>query len=162
MKFFGGTDPGVNRRLDRIDADIESLRGECDLILERVNAILNLQHPSPTGMAIDILGGTMSTPAGGTSVFQEVPTPAGSVFPAGTTFTWSVDDTADISLTPSTDGTQVTAVCVAAPTGTSYNLTCTSSFTPTGATAPLSATLNVPIIPPVVATPTGMTINQLS
>ena len=103
----------------------------------------------------------MSTVAGGTSVFQEVPTPTGSVFPAGTTNTWTVDDTADITLTPSTDTTQCTAVCVAAPTGTSYNLTCTSSYTPPGAPTPISATLNVAIISGV-PTPTGMTINQLS
>ncbi len=103
----------------------------------------------------------MSTPAGGTSVFQEVPTPAGSIFPSGTSFQWTVDDTADISLVPSSDGTQVTATCVATPTGSSYNLTCTSSYTPPGAPTPVSATLNVAIIvtPP---TPTGMTINQLS
>jgi hypothetical protein len=102
----------------------------------------------------------MSTPAGGTSVFQEVPTPSGSQFPAGTTFTWTVDDTADITLTP--NGTQVTVVCVANPTGTSYNLTCTSSFTPPGAPTPISATVNVAIIPATPPTPTGMQINQLS
>lgn len=104
----------------------------------------------------------MATQAGGTSVFQEVPDPQGSAFPAGTTFTWSVDDTADISLAPSADGTQVTATCVPSPTGTSYNLTCTSSFTPPGAASPLSATLNVAIEPAATPTPTGMTINQLS
>ena len=104
----------------------------------------------------------MSTPAGGTSIFQETPTPAGTTFPSGTTFTWTVDDTADITLTPSTDTTMVTAVCVAAPTGTSYNLTCTSSFTPPGASAAVSGSLNVPIVPATTTTPTGITINQLS
>jgi len=104
----------------------------------------------------------MATPAGGTSVFQELPTPTGSIFPTGTTFTWTVDDTADITLTPSTDGTQVTAVCVATPTGTAYNLTCTSSYTPPGAPTPISATLNVAITAAPPVTPTGMTISQLS
>lgn len=104
----------------------------------------------------------MSTPAGGTSVFQEVPTPPSSIFPTGTTFQWTVDDTADISLSQSSDGTQVTATCVASPTGTSYNLTCTSSYTPPGATTPISATLNVAITPAPPTTPTGMVINQLS
>jgi hypothetical protein len=103
----------------------------------------------------------MATQAGGTSTFQEVPTPSGSVFPAGTTFEWSVDDTADITLTPSPDGTQVTAVCVASPTGTSYNLTCQSSYVPPGASTGISATLNVAIVTTPSA-PTGMTINQLS
>jgi hypothetical protein len=121
---------------------------------------LKNQH-LPTGMVIQIQGGIMATQAGGTSVFQEVPTPTGAIFPAGTTFVWTVDDTADITLTPSPDGTQVTAVCVASPTGTSYNLTCQSSYIPPGATTGVSGTLNVPIIvtPPA---PTGITINQLS
>jgi hypothetical protein len=103
----------------------------------------------------------MSTQAGGTSTFQEVPTPTGSVFPSGTTFQWTVDDTADITLTPSSDGTQCSAACVAVPTGSNYNLTCTSSYTPPGAPTPVSATLNVQIIV-TIPTPTGMTINQLS
>lgn len=130
-------------------------------------------HRSPTGIRICEVRQThqyyndegeliMSTPAGGSSVFQEVPTPQGSVFPAGTTFTWTVDDTADISLAPSADGTQVTATCVAAPAATSYNLTVTSSFSPPGAPTPVSATLNVAIVPSAPPTPTGMTINQLS
>lgn len=104
----------------------------------------------------------VSTPAGGTSVFQEVPTPTGSVFPAGTTFTWTVDDVADITLAPSADGTQVTATCSATPAGTSYNLTCTSSYTPPGAPTPISATINVAIVPSTPPTPTGMTISQIS
>src|SRR5208282_5835252 len=118
----------------------------------------------PSGLKIVQVGqeNQMSTAAGGTSVFQEVPTPAGSIFPTGTTFAWTVDDTADITLTPSTDTTQCTAVCVASPTGTAYNLTCTSSYTPPGATTPISATINVPIVPPPPTTPTGIVINQLS
>jgi hypothetical protein len=104
----------------------------------------------------------MSTTAGTSSVFQEVPTPTGTAFPTGTTFVWSVDDMADISLTPSTDGTQCTATCVASPAQTSYNLTCVSSYTPAGGTAPLSATLNVAIVAATLPTPTGMQINQLS
>jgi hypothetical protein len=117
----------------------------------------------PRGMQIKFVQeNQMSTPAGGTSVFQEVPTPAGSVFPSGTTFTWTVDDTADITLTPTSDGTGVTAVCVASPAATSYNLTCTSSYTPPGAPTPISATLNVPITAAPPVTPTGMTINQTS
>ena len=104
----------------------------------------------------------MATAIGGTSVFQEVPTPDKSVFPDGTTFSWTVDNTADITLTPSSDGTQVSAKCVDAPTGTSYNLTCTSSYTPPGAPTPVSATINIPIVPAPPTTPTGMVINQLS
>jgi hypothetical protein len=127
-----------------------------------LKAIEGMCH-RPSGLKIVGVGeNNMSTPAGGTSVFQEVPTPAGSVFPTGTTFAWTVDDTADITLTPSSDTTQCTAVCVASPTGTAYNLTCTSSYTPPGATTPISATINVPIVAPPPTTPTGMVINQLS
>lgn len=129
-------------------------------------------HHCPTGMRIlelynphryfnNVGEEIMSTPAGGTSTFAESATPAGSTFPAGTTFTWTVDDTADISLTPSADGTTCTAVCVAAPAATSYNLTCQSSYVPPGASTGISATLNVAIIVPVV-TPTGMVITQTS
>jgi hypothetical protein len=101
----------------------------------------------------------MSTPAGGTSTFQFTYTPAGSVPPSGTTGTWSVDDTADITMTP--NGQSVSATCVASPTGTSYNLTFTSSYTPPGAPTPISATLNVPIVP-VTPLPTGGSITQTS
>lgn len=102
----------------------------------------------------------MATPAGGTSTFQFNPTPAGSAFPAGTTFTWTVDDTADITLTQ--NGLQCTAACATTPAGTSYNLTCTSNFTPPAATGPVAATINVAIVATVVPTPTGATITQLS
>ncbi len=107
------------------------------------------------------------TPAGGISTFQSSPSaPPGAVFPAGTTFAYSVDDTADITLAPNpaapTDPTQVQATCIAAPAATSYNLTCTSSFTPLGASAPLAVTVNVPILAAAVPTPTAMAINQLS
>jgi hypothetical protein len=137
-----------------------------------VRAFEKLVHfilKEPTGMGINQINigedfmPVTGTPAGGTSTFQEVPTPAGTVFPAGTTFVWTVDDTADISLTPSTDGTQCSTACSATPSATSYNLTCTSNFTPTGATAPVSGTVNVPILPGAATnTPTGVTINQLS
>src|ERR1700685_1217395 len=108
-------------------------------------------HRKPTGMIIretyhshrwfdDKGEEIMAITIGGSNVFQEVPTPAGSVYPAGTTFAWTVDDTADVSLVPSSDGTQVTTTCVSTPTGTSCNLTCTSSYTPPGATTPISTT----------------------
>jgi hypothetical protein len=107
----------------------------------------------------------MSTPAGGVSTFQFAYTPPNSVAPAGSTITWTVDDTADITLAPNpaapTDTTQIQATCVASPAGTSYNLTATSSYAPPGAPTPISATLNVAIIvtPPL---PTGGVITQTS
>ena len=98
---------------------------------------------------------------GQTGTFQEVPLPAGSVFPAGTTFTWFSDDTLT-TLTPSADGTQAAVATSASDTATSFNLTCTSSFTPPGGPAPLVSTVNVPLLPVPVPTPTDMTINQIS
>jgi len=163
MSVFGHDrdhDHDIDKRLDRIDNDIRSLTAECDLILKVQHRILELLTRLPTGMAIDILGDHMSTVAGTTSNFQEVYTPAGSAPPAGTTQTWTVD-VADITLTPSADGTTCQAAVPATETATSYNLTCTSSYTPPGAPTPISATLNVPIVPSTPA-PTGMVISQLS
>jgi hypothetical protein len=156
------------RVLRRISETLEAILDDRKFVRHELLEIIHELHVIrakliyPTGMSIiGLKESDMSTPAGGTSVFLETPTPAGSVFPTGTTFTWTVDDTADITLKPSADGTGVTAACVPAPTGTSYNLTCTSSYTPPGAPTPISASLNVPIIAGVVA-PTGMTISQTS
>lgn len=157
-------DDGIRKILEQIIANEDSLFSEADLILEAINRLVNWLQ-APHGMEIRQLNHKeqeMSTAAGGTSVFQEVATPPGSVFPTGTTFAWSVDDTADISLTPSTDGTQVSAACVVSPAGSSYNLTSTSNYTPPGAPTPVSATVNVAITPAPPTTPTGMQINQLS
>ena len=136
---------------------------EAILIAVIVELLQNLNLP--TGAVItQIRSGQVSTPAGGTSVFQIAGTPPGSVFPGGTTYTWSVDDTADITLAPSPDGdpTKIQATCVASPTGTNYNLTCTTNFTPTGAASPIAPVLNVPIVPAAPGAPTGAVINQLS
>jgi hypothetical protein len=91
---------------------------------------------------------------GATGTFQEQPSPAGSSFPTGTTFTWTSDDTLT-TLTPSADTTQVAVATSASDTATSFNLTCTSSTGVTG-------TANVPLLPGQAVGPTGITINQLS
>jgi hypothetical protein len=100
--------------------------------------------------------------AGSTGTFQELPQPAGTQFPAGTTFVWSVDDTANVTLSPSSDGTTVVAAVSATDTNASFNLTVTSSFTPPGGSTPLAATVNVPVLAAPVPTPTGMEINQIA
>ena len=177
MSIFHGHDDEILRLLETIQRgqhQQSELEAGILIVLEDIRDIL---QRAPTGIRITQLStmhefnyvfqynpqgdDNMSTPAGGTSTFQMAYTPVGSVAPAGTTQTWTVDDTADITLTPSPDGTQCTAVCSASPTGTSYNLTCTSSYTPPGATTPISATINVPIVT-VPPAPTGMTITQLS
>lgn len=164
------SDKDIRRELEELEAQVAATTARVnitvattDMILQRANRILYLllQRNTPTGMVINQIGGnSVSTQVGTTSNFQEFYTPTGSVPPAGTTQTWTVDVT-DITLTPSTDGTTCQAAVPAAETATSYNLTCTSSFTPAGATTPISATLNVPILPAVIL-PTGMAITQLS
>lgn len=152
-------DCDLRRELERIEARVNCAIAESDLILQQVNAIFNLLT-RPHGGIITILGDHMSTVAGTTSNFQFAYTPSGSVPPAGTTQTWTVDIT-DVTLTPSADGLTCQAAVPATETATSYNLTCTSSYTPPGATTPISATLNVPITPAVVL-PTGGAITQTS
>lgn len=100
-------------------------------------------------------------PLGGSGVFGESPTPAGSAFPAGTKFSWSADDP-NVVLTPSADGTQVTAAVPASDPATSFTLAFLTDFTPQGDTAPVQAVASVPILPAVIPTPTGAVINQLS
>lgn len=160
MGIFGDHDEHEEKeRLRKIEAKLNQLLAEQDLILERENQIFNLLN-RPTGGVINILGDHMSTVAGTTSNFQFAYTPAGSVAPQGTTQTWTVDVT-DVALTPSPDGFTCQAAVPVTETATAYNLTCTSSYTPPGATTPISFTINVPIVPAVVL-PTGGTITQLS
>lgn len=162
-------DPELDE-LKQIEHTDQRIEDDLDLL---VNAELHL----PSAMAITqisspIGGFIMSVPTptilgitlGNTGVFQEVVTaPTGAAFPPNTTFKWTSDD-ALTTLTPSTDTTQVAIATTTGDTATSFNLTCTSSFTPPGASAPLSATANVPLNPAVVTppTPSAMAINQLS
>jgi hypothetical protein len=150
----------VENKLDTLKQNDFVLESEMDLILERVDKILNSLTVRPTGGVIDILGDHVSTTVGTSSNFQFAYTPAGSVPPAGTTQKWTVDVT-DVTLTPSADGFTCQAAVPATETATAYNLTCTSSYTPPGAPTPISFTLNVPIVPAGVL-PTGGTITQLS
>ena len=136
-------------------------------IEREVLEILSILKRQPSHFTIEqIQGEFMSVTgivAGATGTFQEVVTaPPGAVFPAGTTFVWTVDDTADTALTPSVDTTQVAIAVSTAPAQTSFNLICTSNFTPPGANAPLAVTKSVPILTAPVNTPTAMDINQLS
>jgi hypothetical protein len=156
MSMFGDKD--IKHELEEIERRLDAQQSELDLILERVDEVLNTIRKLPTGGFIDILGGTMSTLAGSSSTFQFAYTPTGSVAPTGTTQSWTVD-VADITLTPSPDGFTCTAAVPAGETATSYNLTCTSSFVPAGAPTPISATLNVPITV-AVPLPTGGVITQ--
>jgi hypothetical protein len=150
---------------------IERIADGVERVIER-----HRHHGPPTGLVIRATYHThryfnaegeeimSTTPAGGTSVFQVVPTPPGTALPPSTKYNWTSDDTGDVTLSATQDGdpTKIQVTCVPKPVGTSYNLTCTTDFTPPGAPGPLTVTLNVPIIPGAQNPPTGLQINQLS
>lgn len=92
--------------------------------------------------------------AGSSGVFQETPLPQGATIPAGSVPVWTSSDTT-VTLTPSTDGTQVTA---AVPTGSTIT-TFTLSVANQDGSFPTS--VSVPVTQPVVAQ-TGFQIDQIS
>jgi hypothetical protein len=94
---------------------------------------------------------------GATGTFTETPTPPGGQLQAGNIPSWSVDDTL-ITLTPSADGTSVSAATQTTDPAASFNLTVTG-ISSSGAT--ITATANVPLIAPVVPA-TGFDIEQTS
>lgn len=111
----------------------------------------------------------VGTNAGGQSTFEAdallsgVADPAG--FPAGSVDTWTVDDAA-VSIAPDSgpNNSQVVVSVPATDTNASYNLTVSVQMPAVGGVtpAPLTATVNVPIIPAPPAVPTGVVVNQLS
>ena len=78
----------------------------------------------------------------------------------GTPETWSVDDP-NVTLSPDTSGdpTIVDAADAATDTATLYNVTVTAN---NSAGTAVTATAQVPLIPPPPTPATGGTINQLS
>jgi len=132
-------------------------------ILREVRGIRHFLESVKEIKIFQVLGGMMpitGVPVGGSGTFQESGLPAGSVFPAGTTFVWSSSDTANTALTPSTDGTQVAmAVGAGATVGGSTTLSCVATL-PGGGTVTGSA--SVPYLPGAVTTPTSIQIDQLS
>jgi len=148
----------------------EKREGKCECkdllehILHEVRSIRHFQQSVKElkisqfsgGFAMPITG----VPVGGTGTFQESGLPAGSVFPTGTSFAWTSSDTANTTLTPSTDGTQVAvAVGSGATVGGSTTLSCVATL-PGGGTVSGSAT--VPYLPAAVTVPTSIQIDQLS
>lgn len=92
---------------------------------------------------------------GATGVFQETPLPVGAVIPPGTIPVWSVN-VPDVTLVPSSDGTQVSATVVSTSTLTTFNLTVANQD------GSFPTTVAVPILPVVNPPQTGFQINQLS
>ena len=144
------------KRIEAIDRHIES---DLDTLIKaalHLPTSVTIHQLSPQG---DNMANIRGIDAGGNNSFDVTTSPAGSVFAAGTTFVWSIDDTADISLTPSADGLSVATACTTTPAATSANLT----FTATPPTGPVvTATVNLTIIPAAPPVPVSVTINQLS
>ena len=99
--------------------------------------------------------------AGATGVFDVSTFPVGSQLQAGNIPQWSVDDTADVSITPSADGTSVAAAVATAPAATTFNLTVTAISLDGTALTDTVAVPILPVTPPPVPA-TGLTVTQVS
>jgi hypothetical protein len=100
----------------------------------------------PTSVMIRQRGTVAGITPGGLATFQATPQPLATALPAGTVLAWSVDDSADIAFTPSTDSMLVACACASTPVQASFNLTFTTDFTPPGMAGPVSMTVSVPIL----------------
>jgi hypothetical protein len=156
-------DDELERRLKKIEALENSLIAECDMILELQHKILDRLNQQ-TGYTIHQIEGNKIMPitgilAGATGVFQETPLPVGAVIPAGTIPVWAADNTTDVALTPSADGTQVAAAVSATTTITTFNLSVSNQD------GTFLTTVAVPVTPagpPPPPPQTGFQIDQLS
>lgn len=99
---------------------------------------------------------------GATGTFQIVSTDTNvPAFPTGTTFKWSVDDTANVSITPgTTDPSQVAAAVSANDPNASFTLTCLA--TSADGTKSVTATGQVPVLAAAVPFPSSAGVTQLS
>jgi hypothetical protein len=106
--------------------------------------------------------GSNNIATGGTGVFQAQPTPAGSVFPPGTTFAASSNDTS-ITLTAAASdpsGATFNAVDAAGDPATTANVSIAAQLPGTPAPAPLSGSLAITIGTPAQAA-TGLNVVQV-
>lgn len=142
----------------------EDLHCICHSLREIVALLHQLVHtPAATGFTVTQIGAGMPTNnsivAGTVGTFQEVPFPAGSALQAGSIPVWTVDDTANVTLTPSADGTSVAAAVSATDPNPSFNLT-VSGIASDGTA--ISMVTNVTVTPAAVTPATGFTVTQLS
>jgi hypothetical protein len=155
-------DRELELELKQIKAQVNVAIAESDLILQLAHKILDRLNQQ-TGFTIYQIEGNKIMPitgivAGATGIFQETPTPVGAVIPAGSTPVWTADNTTDVSLTPSADGTQVAVAVSATTTITTFNLSVANQD------GSFLTTVAVPVTPGVTPpTPqTGFQIDQLS
>jgi hypothetical protein len=138
---------------------LHEIRDEQKEIVHLLKLIYDLLRPmAAEQFKISQEGFTMITgvPAGGTGTFTESPVPVGGLLQPGNVPVWTVDD-ALVSLTPSADGTSANVAVGASDTATSFNLTVSGV---NSAGAPISTTVNVPILPAVAVPATGFDIEQ--
>jgi hypothetical protein len=149
-----------NKLPESVRHDIHEIR-ECLCKIARLFEQFVL-HPATGLQLAQIIGGSTmpitGVQAGATGVFQETPQPVGGALQAGAVPVWTVDDPT-VTLTPSTDGTQVAAAVPATSTAASFNLTATTTSS-NGST--ITGTANVPVLPAAVTPATSLQIDQLS
>lgn len=148
-----------------IDANVAFLTEQvnnANIRLIEIERTLAASTPA-TGFRIEQQGEeNMQVQAGQSGVFQAVPVPTGGALQAGAIPVWSVDDTAEVTLTPSADGLTVSAAVAATAAAASFNLTITGV---NSAGATISDTVNVligAVAPPPPVPATGFVITQLS
>ena len=143
----------IHEALERILHELRAIRRE-------------LAHPTPTGITFQEISMNPEGP-GVTQVWTGTLTPAGSAFPAGTTFTATPSDPT-VSATLDPTGLVLTiaypTTFVADPTNPFSVAWSTSTFTPEPSTSPasLTATITPTAPPPVTPTPTGVAFGQTS
>lgn len=140
-----------------------------DNLDERLCRIERILEPQPTPTAIQFKGEPNMTPEGpgATQVWTGTLSPAGSAFPAGTTFTATPSDTT-VSATLDATGLVLTIVYPASfvpnPASPFSVKWSTSTFTPEPSTSPnqLSAEIVPSVPPPPTPTPTSVSFTQTS
>jgi hypothetical protein len=149
----------IDRRQILLEHNVGFLTQQVNNANLRLIKIESIISAATGGTIYQIKGGRKmaitGTPVGGKSSFQV--TWNGAMAP-GTPETWSVDDP-NVTLSPETDPTIVDAADSATDTATLYNITVTAN---NSAGQPVTATAQVPLIPPPPTPATGGTINQIS
>ena len=150
----------IERRLEHLEEIARETNRTVENIQRLVHRLLHPRHTTPT--TISFQGDNMALVAGTTAVFTGTLTPAGSAYPAGTTFTVTSNYP---TVTPAVDvdGLTITVPLPADfvddpanPLSITYT---TSTFVPNPATAPASLTATVtPSIPTL--TPTSISFVQ--
>jgi hypothetical protein len=157
------------------DEEIERALIRSSYALQRIARYLD--QPFPTEVQISqegktVMGQILGIKPGSTGNFTaSVVAPAGAVFPPGSVLTFTTDDPNAVPGNQSADGLTTDVVVAAtdaqgsAPAGQppSFNLTFTGTPPPGSLVAPVSVTVNVPIIvTPPPAFPTQVAITQNS